>query len=623
MEKTINAISNGKKVKKGLIIVIACAVLLLLSASAGVYWLVAWRVDKELIGREAVIRRVMIGSTKTEGASISLPYNRDSEKNIFINIAVDFNQDGQFSAYQVQGNTQEEWVVQNISPRVLTAEGNSFGFALHDAEVDSRRDFSVAVILTKKDVATWEGQAVRGSAFQTMTAESVESEDIAPLYSPYPEREGGISGIIPPAAAQGQNQNAALNQPPVGPTVEEELQAETRKSIINSTNPLTPTNPEGAKEKTVESLGKDFSVFHGDVPDILQAKNECVPTSTANSLLWLAKQNKFTDKMPASNAALISELKTDLKWKEDGVDTANDYLTGKKAFTDRHGIPIETHAVSAKEYDLNIVAKIYQELKKGQDVEVSLAYWEIKADGTGKKIGGHMVTAVGARGSKNGQILEIHDPLSPGPSKLDLYKIDGTRVVGYKYQGDSVTFIRAAYAESPITPPIVNAPVVNSGIPPVVNAVTNTGLSNASQTNTTITNSGATATNTATTPVFTGSYETETLDNNIFYFNVMIESEELAGQEFDGIKVCIIDFPAEPYAFDVNLNQGGWASQGKNDWQGTIDSHYVVFSGSDLLRPGFKTIGSMFFTQAFALDVAFKVTLLNNGLPVANLQIQP
>lgn len=629
MEKSINAIDNGKKSKIRLIIGIVCAVLLLLLVSFSVYWLIALRVDRNLIGREAVIRRVVMDSEKSENGYISLPYNRDSEKYSFINILVDFNQDGKFAAYQVQGKTQEEWVVKNIYPRVVSAEGNSFGFALRDTDIDKRQDFSAVVVLSKKNLAAWNGRVIRGSAWQTLKVKAVDSEDISPLYSPQSDKEGGIVEIIRPAAVQAGTINEVpdlpSDQPPATATLEEELEAELRKSIINSSNTLTqtPTNSAETKEPTVESLGKDFSVFHGEVPDILQGKNECVPTSTANSLLWLAKKYKFTDKMPASDAALINELKTDLKWAEDGVDTSTDYLPGKKAFTDRHGILIETHAVSAKEYDLNIVAKIYQELKKGQDVEVSLAYWEKKADGTWEKIGGHMVTAVGARGTKDGQTLDIHDPLSPGPSKLDIYNIKGTRVVGYKYQADTVTYIRAAYAESPITPPVINAPVVNSGIPPAVNAVTNTGLSNAAQTNTAITNSGATATNTATTPVFTGSYETETLDNNIFYFNVMIKPEELAGQTINGIKVCIIDFPAQPYYFDVNLNQGGWSSQGSNDWQGKIDSHYVIFSGSDLMTPGFKTIGSMFFTQAFALDVAFKVTLLNNGLPVANLQIQP
>src|SRR3990167_1973927 len=159
--------------------------------------------------------------------------------------------------------------------------------------------------------------------------------------------------------------------------------------------------------------------------------------------------------MPKTGAEIINELKTDLKWLENGVKGEEDYLTGKQAFISRHKLPLVTHLVGSKAFDLNIVAKIAQELRKGQDVEIQLVYFQVKADGSWQQTGAHMVTAVGARGARDGQqTIEIHDPLSPGPSKLDIYKVNGSNVKDYKY--GNLTYIKFAYAESPITPPTVS-----------------------------------------------------------------------------------------------------------------------------------------------------------------------
>lgn len=580
---------------------LAWIIIVVVLIAAGVYWTTTGRIDRELIGQNIVIKRIVQASGKTDSAYVALPYNRDSEEYSYLNVAVDFNQDGRFAAYQATGQTQAEWVVRNIQPRVLSQEGNSLSFTLSDVEVENRQDFSTVVMLTKKQMTSWAGEAIRGSAFRSSSLAAIASEDVSLLYSANPETEGGVTKDSSGGAVNAQGE--IPNRPPLDDAADTSEGTEATINLGNSQpSPATGT---ANKTKTIETLGKEFDVFHGDVPDISQGRNECVPTSTANSLLWLAQEHKFTDKMPGSDAQLISELKTDLKWGEAGVDTKKDYLTGKKVFTDRRGLPIETHAVSAAEYDLNIVAKIAQELKRGQDVEVSFAYYKKKADGTWEKTGGHMVTAVGARGTKDGQSLEIHDPLSPGPSKLDLYKIDGTRVVDYRYQGNTVTYIRTAYAESPILTP--TATNTNSSAPPVTNS-TNTALP--------VNASGA-------TPIFTGSYEADTLTDGTYYFNVMVTPIDLAGQTVNGMEIDVSSLPVQPYYFDVNVNQAGWASQGDSDWSGKMADSKVVFSGSTFMRPSYKTIGTMFFARALAFNVALQVTLLNNGLPVAAIEIKP
>ena len=67
---------------------------------------------------------------------------------------------------------------------------------------------------------------------------------------------------------------------------------------------------------------------------------------------------------------------------------------------------------------------------------------------TGKRIAGHMVTVVGAQDVAGVKYLDIHD--SASPTFLDIYKINGTQVVDYRYQApvSNTTIIRFAFAES-------------------------------------------------------------------------------------------------------------------------------------------------------------------------------
>ena len=199
-----------------------------------------------------------------------------------------------------------------------------------------------------------------------------------------------------------------------------------------------------------------LNVFHPGVPDINQGFNECVPTSTANSLLWLAKIHNFEGKMPDTTADLISELKSDFAWarpigvfvaKPFNNPTGNGYLSGKQRFINRHDIPIETHQIGNR-FDVSIQQKINAELEKGQDVEIDMEF----QGPAGSRTGGHMVTVVGAVTLGGEKFLDCHDPSSPSGT-LDIYRIDGTRVVYYRFQGPYVTYIRFAIAESPFVPP--------------------------------------------------------------------------------------------------------------------------------------------------------------------------
>lgn len=393
-----------------------------------VLWLNSNNVDKTLIGKDVKITRVLQNGEKTPGAYLSIPYTRDSTKYNYANVAIDFNKDGEFAAYKTNGTTQEEWVAQNMSARVFMKEGGSFSFQLFDYEADKRRDFPVVVVLTKRTLSNWNGKEIRSSAILVLQLTKIDTDEISERIELDPKGKG-ITGSSDLLAKVLYAQSELPDQPLVSDQSEKLAVGE-----------------------RAEAPRKDFLIeFHNGVPDITQGKNECVPTSTANSLLWLREKYNWQDKIPDSEKELISELKKDLQWNiANGVYTDSDFLPGKVAFTKRHNLPLKTHKISEKAYDLNIVEKIYEELKKGQDVEIVFQYFQRKADGTYENKGGHMVTAVGVMKVNNNQFLDIHDPASPGPEALDTYRVDGTRVVDYRYQGRYITFIHSAFAESPI-----------------------------------------------------------------------------------------------------------------------------------------------------------------------------
>lgn len=394
----------------------------------------------ELLADEVFITRVVNGGESSANGSVTVPFLKDSTKYTFINVAIDLNGDSAFQAYELSTGSQDEWVVRNMGVRILRDEANNFSIRIPDTEIASRVPLTVHVVLSSDELHNWDGNLKAGGASKVFTVAEIGIEDIAELYAPDPSgvRSGGFPFDFFGSAALAQD---APDKPPT----------------VGNDVPLLDEAGETEEDITGQGSGEgrsgapaSFDEFHPNVPDIVQGRNECVPTATANSLLWLADEYHFEDKMPeGGGAAVINELKNDLNWTENGVDVQQHYLGGKRAFTERHHIPIVTHQVGGR-FDTSIVSKIAEELKKGQDVEIDMEYGRYDADGNYRRVGGHMVTVVGAWTAGNSEYLDIHDPVSTGPGTLDIYQIDGTRVENYRYQGTAVTFIRYAIAESPI-----------------------------------------------------------------------------------------------------------------------------------------------------------------------------
>lgn len=628
-----------------------------------VFWWWMGRVDMITIGPDVTLRQVIIDDQPATTAALIMAFTRDRNNYSFMNVAIDFNHDNQIAAYQVGDVIQEEWLVANAPARVRSEEGSSFSFRLADLSLASGKDWLAQVVLSRSQQLRWPEKLGRWMAWRQTQISHLERQDVRDRLELDPAGLG-TTGV----ALAEEVMPAVDDNPPDRPEGDVDV-------VISdgSMGEAVGASPK-PKEKVIYTQSKEFDVFHDGVPDADQGKNECVPTSVANSLRWLAKTNNFTAKLPLSNKELLEELKDDFKWQEaSGVVVTDNFLGGKEAFVKRHNLPLETHQVGNM-FDSNFMAKIAVELQKGQDVELDLEYAKKNADGTYTRIGGHMVTAVGTTGRRDGtQYVDIHDPASPGPSKLDRYQVKGNRVVNYQYQGAYLTYIRYAIAESPIEPPATKLPdsaspaspqiTVTENINPVVTSsasssptvttssvvtpvssasaspssspsATQVASSSPSPTTTTASPTPTqttasptpTPTPTQTNPVISGYYEpyTGNADNGyVNDINVKITPTDLAGQTINGVRIDLAGqgLPS-PYSSDHKINATAWFSQGgSQDWNCSMGIT-VACQGTTALTINNKSIFAFFFTGSLASAPAnLTVQLLNNGTVMTTVNL--
>ncbi|HJV32499.1 MAG TPA: hypothetical protein VJ694_00560 [Patescibacteria group bacterium] len=423
----------------------AAVVLLLI----GLWTLARPKPDLSLIGPDIKAYRVTYDGKGTPAAYLSVPFTRKDDARPVVNAAIDLNKDGKFAAYTtVGGAVQEEWIVRDARAKVIEA-GNAFSFDLVDADVATRTNFDLVVVLTGKELKKWNGKPVAGSAMARVNVSKFVDEDFAPLYSAStaaPFSAGGLMDVPPgapdPAGSPAQvDDRTKIKTAGNGPWLSDTTAGAGEGAAIGAT-PTPPVAP--------PAEGSDFEIFQPGVPDMTQGHNECVPTSISNGLTWLAERYGFKDKMPDTQLAAREELKGDLGWTSaDGANMGNNVINAKVAFSRRHGIPVVTHRIG-NYLDDDIVRKIAVELAKGQAVEVGVGYYTQNAtSGAWTRHGGHMMSGVGAFGANGQAYLGVHDPLSPETGRLDMYEVRGSRIFDYRYRGNTMVFIEFAYAQSP------------------------------------------------------------------------------------------------------------------------------------------------------------------------------
>jgi len=165
-----------------------------------------------------------------------------------------------------------------------------------------------------------------------------------------------------------------------------------------------PLNPGTEPAKTT---GKTASATRATMPDIAQKTMECGPTSTANSLRWLAETHGFNDKLPKKNDDLIQDLMKAMTGSSDrpfGGLSGDQLHDGKIKYAQDKGLPItvkgglnDPNANGAKAFDF-----IKSEFDGGEDIEFLIGW----PGGNGS----HWVTVTGYKMNDDRLFLTVNDP---------------------------------------------------------------------------------------------------------------------------------------------------------------------------------------------------------------------
>ena len=202
----------------------------------------------------------------------------------------------------------------------------------------------------------------------------------------------------------------------------------------------TVTKPDSAmKGDTVERPGTGTApkhegipnTFANDTPDMKQRKDECAPTSAANSIIRMAGDNGRIDAIPRDPYALVDMLKGQMGWTPQNGVLIEDFSRGKDYVAKQLNLPI--HSETYKGDSASVLDRIEGTLQGGGGTEMRM-----KQVVDGKAVGGHMVTVTNVVRTGQQVSVQIHDPLSP--SGTDTYEVDSRtgELIGYPYMRGSL-----------------------------------------------------------------------------------------------------------------------------------------------------------------------------------------
>lgn len=383
-------------------------------------------VDGDFDDGAILARRAVVSGIPTQIGFVSVPVTVAAGSGAdmrYLNVLVDFNRDGRWSAYDFGGATvQEEWVAKNVAlmfPGKKTLVRANVPFVWLDPGI------------------------VIGS--QVWLRATLSTETINP--SVFGNGNPGWDGSGPDAGfARGETEDHIVTLTtfafhPVPPGwIEPHPVPPLPPGPGPDGGPGPAPGPDPGPGKAAEPIDK---AKKHPVPDITQEPNECGPTSAANSLYYLAAAYGFSEKLPGSPEhprELIELLKKKMNWTIKGV-TADGFINGKKTIAEELDLPIVTTHKDASKGKVPDPAWIMAELKRCEDVELGMIF---------DKGGGHLVTATGYARYPNGDIvIELHDP----DDNLDgeaVYRL-GDRGDGYPSLLDYplLNRIKLAIAESP------------------------------------------------------------------------------------------------------------------------------------------------------------------------------
>ena len=370
-----------------------------------------------VIGDPELVRTTFEGE-ESEVAFITIPFQSDDTRGLITNASVDFNGDGLFASYEVDGEIQEEWVVQNTLLLITDTEYTVY-FSVVDPNIMPGDEVNVIVAAGETDVdSPWDG-TVPENAASLDSIVTIGSLDVENLVDPAP----GFIGAGGVALAQEQS-NAGFGTP---------------------------------EDEVTKGPGNDGEVFlRKGLPDVDQDANTCVGHAIANSLSWLARKCNFTDKFQQDIATSegVDAIVVPILEAYDSVGglffemgvfkgvNNNKILEGKEQFTKDLNLPIQSKLLSREQGEFTF-DDIKQAMNDSCDVEVILTMLDVD---TGSPLRlGHAVTLAGYAENSSGKSFIVHDPGTK--TKNDTHKLNVSPIGGLTFPYSFMGNVRTALVE--------------------------------------------------------------------------------------------------------------------------------------------------------------------------------
>lgn len=205
----------------------------------------------------------------------------------------------------------------------------------------------------------------------------------------------------------------------------------------------------GASEELKRGVGvlipsaeaKNFDVQrNADVPDLSGGPMDCSAIAATNNILSLMDEHMSDVEVP-DPPQMIEELKRDMQWNN-GIINPN-FLSGKRAWTARYGLPIKTEEIQFPSMD-----DLEAALRSGAAVEVST---RMIRSASGKPSTGHTFTGVSAFQEGGSMGVGVHDPATPqGADMLRAQMSTGENsyIVLHYPLWDGIVFVDAIFVQT-------------------------------------------------------------------------------------------------------------------------------------------------------------------------------
>src|SRR3989338_2368041 len=134
---------------------------------------------QHLLGDAVTIYVYTINGVATGGGTLSVPFIANTDKEWFVNVLADFNNDGTFNT--------DEWVARNQVARVFENYNNNFVLDLSDIALTEGQQVNTRMVLTNNRLEqTWDGVAPKNSAARDSQAlvQTYEMADIIGINVP-------------------------------------------------------------------------------------------------------------------------------------------------------------------------------------------------------------------------------------------------------------------------------------------------------------------------------------------------------------------------------------------------------------------------------------------------------